>query len=130
MGTRRIPVVCRKARLPGFKPVWQSGRLIITCIAGPPESLQLLYTCAIHLYTVLIPHSLPCIRILEISGRRNGLAISIVDPGLFWPERVADVRHRKTGEFVMTYFYIVGAVAALLLMVYLVVALLKPELFS
>lgn len=30
----------------------------------------------------------------------------------------------------MTYFYIVGAVAALLLMVYLVVALLKPELFS
>ncbi len=27
-------------------------------------------------------------------------------------------------------FYIVGAVAALFLMVYLVVALLKPELFS
>jgi K+-transporting ATPase KdpF subunit len=27
-------------------------------------------------------------------------------------------------------FYIVGAIAALLLMVYLVVALLKPELFS
>jgi K+-transporting ATPase KdpF subunit len=30
----------------------------------------------------------------------------------------------------MTFFYIVGAIAALLLMVYLVVALLKPELFS
>lgn len=30
----------------------------------------------------------------------------------------------------MTYFYIIGAIAALLLMVYLVVALLKPELFS
>jgi len=30
----------------------------------------------------------------------------------------------------MTVFYIVGAIAALLLMVYLVVALLKPELFS
>jgi K+-transporting ATPase KdpF subunit len=30
----------------------------------------------------------------------------------------------------MTYFYIVGAITALLLMVYLVVALLKPELFS
>jgi K+-transporting ATPase KdpF subunit len=29
----------------------------------------------------------------------------------------------------MTFFYIVGAIAALLLMVYLVVALLKPELF-
>ncbi|MDD5181538.1 MAG: K(+)-transporting ATPase subunit F [Gallionellaceae bacterium] len=27
-------------------------------------------------------------------------------------------------------FYIIGAIAALLLMVYLVVALLKPELFS
>ena len=27
-------------------------------------------------------------------------------------------------------FYIVGAIAALLLMVYLVIALLKPELFS
>jgi K+-transporting ATPase KdpF subunit len=30
----------------------------------------------------------------------------------------------------MTFFYIIGAIAALLLMVYLVVALLKPELFS
>ncbi len=30
----------------------------------------------------------------------------------------------------MTFFYMVGAIAALLLMVYLVVALLKPELFS
>jgi K+-transporting ATPase KdpF subunit len=30
----------------------------------------------------------------------------------------------------MTFFYIVGAIAALLLMVYLVIALLKPELFS
>ncbi len=29
----------------------------------------------------------------------------------------------------MTFFYIVGAIVALLLMVYLVVALLKPELF-
>jgi len=30
----------------------------------------------------------------------------------------------------MTFFYIVGAIAALLLVVYLVIALLKPELFS
>jgi K+-transporting ATPase KdpF subunit len=30
----------------------------------------------------------------------------------------------------MTFFYIVGAIAAVFLMVYLVVALLKPELFS
>jgi K+-transporting ATPase KdpF subunit len=29
----------------------------------------------------------------------------------------------------MTFFYIIGAIAALLLMAYLVVALLKPELF-
>ncbi len=29
----------------------------------------------------------------------------------------------------MTFFYIVGAIVALLLMVYLVIALLKPELF-
>ena len=49
--------------------------------------------------------------------------------GLLRPERVADTRHRKTGEAIMT-FYIIGAIAALFLMVYLVVALLKPELFS
>lgn len=30
----------------------------------------------------------------------------------------------------MTFFYIVAAITALLLMVYLIVALLKPELFS
>ena len=30
----------------------------------------------------------------------------------------------------MTFFYIVGAITALLLMVYIVIALLKPELFS
>ena len=30
----------------------------------------------------------------------------------------------------MTSFYIVGAISALLLMIYLVIALLKPELFS
>ena len=30
----------------------------------------------------------------------------------------------------MTFFYIVGAITALLLMVYLVIVLLKPELFS
>ncbi|OIR05549.1 F subunit of K+-transporting ATPase (potass_KdpF) [mine drainage metagenome] len=30
----------------------------------------------------------------------------------------------------MTFFYIVGAITAVLLMVYLVIALLKPELFS
>ncbi len=30
----------------------------------------------------------------------------------------------------MTLFYVIGAVVALLLFVYLVVALLKPELFS
>lgn len=30
----------------------------------------------------------------------------------------------------MTFFYIVGAIAALLLTAYLVIALLKPELFS
>ncbi|OIR04755.1 F subunit of K+-transporting ATPase (potass_KdpF) [mine drainage metagenome] len=29
----------------------------------------------------------------------------------------------------MTFFHIVGAIVALLLMVYLVIALLKPELF-
>ena len=30
----------------------------------------------------------------------------------------------------MTFFYIVAAIAALFLMIYLVIALLKPELFS
>jgi K+-transporting ATPase KdpF subunit len=67
---------------------------------------------------------------LSFQGEKNGLAIFIVDPGLLWPECIADLRHRKTGEAVMTFFYIVGAIAALLLVVYLVIALLKPELFS
>jgi K+-transporting ATPase KdpF subunit len=58
-----------------------------------------------------------------------GLVISVVDRGLLWPERAAHTRYRKIGEAIMT-FYIVGAVAAFLLMAYLVVALLKPELFS
>lgn len=30
----------------------------------------------------------------------------------------------------MTFFYLVGAITALFLMVYLIIALLKPELFS
>jgi K+-transporting ATPase KdpF subunit len=68
--------------------------------------------------------------ILSFLGEKNGLAIFIVDPGLLRPECVADLRHRETGEAVMTFFYIVGAITALLLMVYLVIALLKPELFS
>jgi K+-transporting ATPase KdpF subunit len=58
-----------------------------------------------------------------------GLVISIVDRGLLRPERTAGIRHRKTGEAVMT-FYILGGIVALGLMVYLVIALLKPELFS
>jgi K+-transporting ATPase KdpF subunit len=58
-----------------------------------------------------------------------GLVISIVDCGFLRAERAAGIRHRKTGEAIMI-FYIIGAVAALFLMVYLVVALLKPELFS
>jgi K+-transporting ATPase KdpF subunit len=37
---------------------------------------------------------------------------------------------RGFAEAVMTLFYVIGAVVSLLLFVYLVVALLKPELFS
>jgi K+-transporting ATPase KdpF subunit len=39
------------------------------------------------------------------------------------------MRHRKTKGAIMT-FYILGGIVALGLMVYLVIALLKPELFS
>jgi K+-transporting ATPase KdpF subunit len=60
---------------------------------------------------------------------KYGLVIFIVDCGLLRAERAAGIWHRKIGEAVMT-FYIVGAIAAVFLMVYLVVALLKPELFS
>jgi K+-transporting ATPase KdpF subunit len=67
--------------------------------------------------------------VLFTLGVEHGLVIFIVDWRLLQPERVADTRHRKIGEVVMT-FYIVGAIAAVLLMIYLVVALLKPELFS
>jgi K+-transporting ATPase KdpF subunit len=63
-------------------------------------------------------------------GVNHGLVLSIINRGLLWLERAVDLRHRKTGEAVMTFFYIVGAIAAVFLMVYLVVALLKPELFS
>jgi K+-transporting ATPase KdpF subunit len=69
-------------------------------------------------------------RVLSHKEQTNGLVLSTVDSGHLRPERVADIRHRKTGEAVMTFFYIVGAITALLLMVYLVIALLKPELFS
>jgi K+-transporting ATPase KdpF subunit len=60
----------------------------------------------------------------------NGLDLSIADLGLLRPERLVDSRHRKTGEAIMTGFYILGGIVALGLMVYLVIALLKPELFS
>ena len=83
-----------------------------------------------YFYAVLISNSLLCLLWFLHLGAEYGLVISVVDYGLFRPERVAGVRHRKAdGEAVMT-FYIIGAVAALLLMIYLVVALLKPELFS
>jgi K+-transporting ATPase KdpF subunit len=62
--------------------------------------------------------------------KEHGLDISIADPGLLRPERAADTRHRKTGEAIMTGFYILGGIVALGLMVYLFIALLKPELFS
>ena len=63
-------------------------------------------------------------------GVKYGLVISVVGRVFFRPERAAGIRHRKIdGETDMT-FYIIGAISALLLMVYLVIALLKPELFS
>jgi K+-transporting ATPase KdpF subunit len=68
--------------------------------------------------------------VLSHKEQTNGLVLSAVDSGYFRPERAADIWHRKIGEAVMTFFYIVAAIAALLLMVYLVIALLKPELFS
>jgi K+-transporting ATPase KdpF subunit len=83
---------------------------------------------SIHRFDAPVPtiHS----TFLSFQGEKNGLAIFIVDPGLLRPGSVADLRHRKAGEAVMTFFYIVGAITAVLLMVYLVIALLKPELFS
>jgi K+-transporting ATPase KdpF subunit len=61
--------------------------------------------------------------------KEHGLVISAVDYRLIRPERSADTRHRKTEGATMT-FYILGGIVALGLMVYLVIALLKPELFS
>jgi K+-transporting ATPase KdpF subunit len=61
--------------------------------------------------------------------KEHGLVLSAVDYRLIRPERFADTRHRKTEGATMT-FYILGGIVALGLMVYLVIALLKPELFS
>jgi K+-transporting ATPase KdpF subunit len=82
----------------------------------------------INLYTVLIRHFLLCPCVFTL-GEKNGLVLSAVDSDLLRSECAAGTRHRKFGEAVMT-FYIIGAIAALFLMVYLVIALLKPELFS
>jgi K+-transporting ATPase KdpF subunit len=60
---------------------------------------------------------------------KYGLVIFVVDCGFLRPERAAGIWHRKIGEVIMT-FYIVGGIAAVFLIIYLVVALLKPELFS
>jgi K+-transporting ATPase KdpF subunit len=62
--------------------------------------------------------------------KSNGLDLSFADLGLLRPERLVDSRYRKTGEAIMTGFYILGGIVAFGLMVYLVIALLKPELFS
>lgn len=81
---------------------------------------------SLHRFNLLFPtmHS-----VFFSLGVEHGLVIFIFDPGLLRPERAVDIRHRKIGEAVMT-FYIIGAIAALFLMVYLFIALLKPELFS
>jgi K+-transporting ATPase KdpF subunit len=60
--------------------------------------------------------------------KTNGLVLFIFDYGYLRSDCAADIRHRKTGEAIMT-FYILGGIVALGLMVYLVIALLKPELF-
>jgi K+-transporting ATPase KdpF subunit len=62
-------------------------------------------------------------------GVEYGLVIFSVNRRLLRPERVAGAWDRKVEEAVMI-FHIVGAIAAIFLMVYLVIALLKPELFS
>jgi K+-transporting ATPase KdpF subunit len=59
----------------------------------------------------------------------NGLVLSAADYCPIRPKRSADTRHRKTEGAKMT-FYLLGGIVALGLVVYLVIALLKPELFS
>ncbi|HTN93786.1 MAG TPA: K(+)-transporting ATPase subunit F [Gallionella sp.] len=92
-------------------------------------SLRILYAHGMHLYTVLIRHFLPCVPCFHTRRKTNGLVLFIVDYGLLRYERAADIRDRKTGEAIMT-FYLLGGIVALGLMVYLFIALLKPELFS
>lgn len=94
---------------------------IFTTFIYPRES-------SIHRFDAPFPTMHPVF--LHFRRKTNGLVLSIVDSGGLRPECAADIWHRKAGEVVMTFFYIVGAIAALLLMVYLVIALLKPELFS
>jgi K+-transporting ATPase KdpF subunit len=60
---------------------------------------------------------------------KYGLVIFVDDSNFLRPERAACARHRKIGEVIMT-FYILGGIVAIGLMVYLFIALLKPELFS
>jgi K+-transporting ATPase KdpF subunit len=62
--------------------------------------------------------------------KEHGLVLFIVDYSHLRSDCAADIWHRKTGEAIMTGFYILGGIVALGLIVYLVIALLKPELFS
>jgi len=59
-----------------------------------------------------------------------GHPVFVSDFGFLRRNRRAGLWLRASAEAVMTLFYTIGAVVSLLLFVYLVVALLKPELFS
>jgi K+-transporting ATPase KdpF subunit len=88
------------------------------------------YTASPHQYGILIriplsfPHKLP------VWGMQHGHPVFVSDCRVLRRHGRGGRGLRTSAEAVMTFFYAIGAVVSLLLFVYLVVALLKPELFS
>jgi len=60
---------------------------------------------------------------------RHGLALSRNGSRFLRAVRCADLRMRTAAEAVMTFVYALGAIFAVVVLIYLVVALLVPERF-
>jgi K+-transporting ATPase KdpF subunit len=65
-----------------------------------------------------------------IEEKRYGLSLPWISHQFLCGQRGYRVRLRTPEEAVMTWLYILGGITSLGLLIYLVIALLKPELFS
>jgi K+-transporting ATPase KdpF subunit len=88
------------------------------------------YTAGPHQYGILIRIPLLFAHKSSVWGLHHGHPVFDPDCRFLRCHGRAGLGLRASAEAVMTLFYVIGAVVSLLLFVYLVVALLKPELFS